>query len=82
MPFGLVVDDREKVRSALKELGVDLLPGPGLDFLDPWGNHFQVVQYQDIQFTKASNVLKGMGLTGLKKTQAALEELAQKGMAL
>lgn len=80
--FGLVVDDREKVRSALKELGVDLLPGPGLDFLDPWGNHFQVVQYQDIQFTKASHVLKGMGLTGLKKTHAALEELAQKGMAL
>lgn len=79
--FGLVVDDREKVRNALKVLGVELLPGPGLDFLDPWGNHFQVVQYQDIQFTKASHVLQGMGLKELGKTAEALKELSQKGMA-
>lgn len=79
--FGLVVDDREKVRKALRALGVELLPGPGLDFLDPWGNHFQVVQYQDIQFTKASHVLRGMGLGTLEKTAEALKELTQKGMA-
>jgi len=79
--FGLVVDDREKVRQALTDLGVELLPGQGLDFLDPWGNHFQVVQYQDIQFTKAPDVLRGMGLDHLKKTSEALDELARKGMA-
>lgn len=79
--FGLVVDDREKVRAALQELKVDLLPSPGLDFLDPWGNHVQVVQYRDIQFTKATHVLRGMGLDQLTKTPEALDELARKGMA-
>lgn len=78
--FGLVVDDREKVRKALTDFGVEFLPSPGLDFLDPWGNHFQVVQYQDIQFTKAPHVLRGMGLDHLKKTSEALDELARKGM--
>lgn len=79
--FGLVVDDREKVREALTELGVELIPSQGLDFLDPWGNHFQVVQYQDIQFTKAPHVLRGMGLDHLEKTSEARDELARKGMA-
>ncbi len=79
--FGLVVDDREKVRKALTELGVEFLPSPGLDFLDPWGNHFQVVQYQDIQFTKAPHVLRSMGLDHLRKTSEALDELSRKGMA-
>ncbi|HEY7744761.1 MAG TPA: VOC family protein [Desulfuromonadales bacterium] len=79
--FGLVVDDRAALRAALKELNVEMMPGPGLDFLDPWGNHVQVVQYDDIQFTKAAHVLKGMGLDGLGKTEAALEELREKGMA-
>lgn len=79
--FGLVVDDREKVRAALQKLKVDLLPSPGLDFLDPWGNHVQVVQYRDIQFTKATHVLRGMGLDQLTKTPEALDELARKGMA-
>lgn len=78
--FGLVVDDREKVRAALQALKAHILPGPGLDFLDPWGNHVQVVQYQDIQFTKATHVLRGMGLDPLTKTPEALDELARKGM--
>jgi hypothetical protein len=76
----MVVDDRKMVRRALREMGVEILPGRGLDFLDPWGNHWQVVDYSEIQFTKAPEVLKGMGLEGLKKSQNALEELRKKGI--
>lgn len=79
--FGLVVDNREALRQALGRMGIELLPGPGLDFLDPWGNHVQVVQYDGIQFTKAPQVLRGMGLEPLGKTPEALAELAEKGMA-
>jgi lactoylglutathione lyase len=78
--FGLVVDDREEVRRLLREVGVEVLPGGGLDFRDPWGNHVQVVQYSDIQFTKAPQVLRGMGLDGLGKSEAALRELRDKGL--
>ena len=78
--FGLVVDDRAPLRRALEELGAEILPGRGLDFLDPWGNHIQVVEYRAIQFTKAPEVLAAMGLGGLEKTAAALEELAGKGI--
>ena len=60
--FGLVVDDKEAVRRALAEAGVEALPGPFLDFLDPWGNRIEIVGYDNIQFTKAPNVLRGMGL--------------------
>jgi len=80
--FGLVVDDREVFRQALqRQKGVVLLDTPGLDFLDPWGNHVQVVQYDGIQFTKAAGVLRGMGLEGLGKSAEALAELEKKGMA-
>jgi catechol 2,3-dioxygenase-like lactoylglutathione lyase family enzyme len=79
--FGLVVDDREAVRGALKRCGIEPLPGPFLDFLDPWGNHVQIVQYSEVQFTKAPEVLKGMGLSPLGKSAEALRELEQKGMA-
>ncbi|HET7273481.1 MAG TPA: VOC family protein [Rubrobacter sp.] len=78
--IGMVVDDRRIVRRALREMGVEILPGRGLDFLDPWGNHWQVVDYSEIQFTKAPEVLKGMGLEGLKKSKKALEELRRKGL--
>ena len=79
--FGLVVDDRETVRAAVTRLGAEILPSQGLDFLDPWGNHIQVVQYSDIQFTKTPQVLRGMGLGNLEKTDAALHELREKGLA-
>ena len=79
--FGLVVDDKEAVRKALIEAGIEIVPGPFLDFLDPWGNRIEIVGYQNIQFTKAPNVLRGMGLSHLKKTAGALKELADKGMA-
>lgn len=77
--FGFVVDDREPVRRALQDLGVEMLD-QRLNFRDPWGNRIEVVPYDDIQFTKASHVLQGMGMGGLKKTANAIEELAKKGM--
>jgi lactoylglutathione lyase len=78
---GLVVDDKRAVRRALEEMDVEVLPGRGLDFRDPWGNRWQVVEYSEIQFTKAPHVLRGMGLAHLKKTEDALEELRRKGLA-
>ena len=79
--LGLVVDDKEAVRQKLEELGIEILPGPFLDFLDPWGNRIEIVGYAGIQFTKAPEVLRAMGLEGLTKTEKALQELAKKGMA-
>jgi lactoylglutathione lyase len=78
--FGLVVDDREAVRAALQAAAIEILPGRGLDFRDPWGNHLQIVEYADIQFTKAPGVLQGMGLDGLRKRPEALRELREKGL--
>jgi lactoylglutathione lyase len=79
--LGLVVDDREAVRRALTAAGVEILAGRGLDFRDPWGNRIQVVDYREVQFTKAPEVLRAMGLTELGKTEAALDELRRKGIA-
>jgi predicted enzyme related to lactoylglutathione lyase len=79
--FGLVVDDRDAVRAALAEAGIKPLPGPFLDFRDPWGNRIEIVPYDNIQFTKAPNVLRGMGLAHLAKNKKAIKELADKGMA-
>jgi len=78
--FGLVVDDKEATRAALEEAGAEVLPGRGLDFRDPWGNHVQVVDYRDIQFTKAPEVASGMGIDDLKKSPEALRELREKGL--
>jgi len=80
--FGLVVDDKDAVRRALADAGVDPLPGQFLDFLDPWGNRIEIVSYDNIQFTKAPNVLRGMGLSHLPKNEKAMKELTDKGMAL
>ncbi|HEY7302068.1 MAG TPA: VOC family protein [Xanthobacteraceae bacterium] len=80
--FGLVVDDKEAARTALKSAGVNLIDGPFLDFRDPWGNRVEIVGYDNIQFTKAPNVLRGMGLMHVRKNENAKRELAQKGMAL
>ena len=78
--FGLVVDDKESVRAALAAAGVKPLPGRFLDFLDPWGNRIEIVGYDNIQFTKAQHVLRGMGLSHLSKNKQALNELKDKGM--
>jgi lactoylglutathione lyase len=79
--FGLVVDDKEAVRRALFDAGIKPLPGRFLDFLDPWGNRIEIVGYDNIQFSKAPNVLRGMGLAHLSKNASAMKELAKKGMA-
>jgi lactoylglutathione lyase len=78
--FGLVVDDKDAVRTALTEAGVEVTRAPDLSFRDPWGNHVQVVDYRDIQFTKTPDVLRGMGVDGLEKTEKALAELREKGL--
>lgn len=77
--FGLVVDDRSRLRKQLEADQVELIPGMGLNFRDPWGNFVQVVEYGDIQFSKTEAVLRGMGLN-LSKTDAAKEELRKKEM--
>jgi catechol 2,3-dioxygenase-like lactoylglutathione lyase family enzyme len=78
--FGLVVDDKEEARRALEAAGIEVLAGPFLDFRDPSGNRVQLVQYDQIQFTKADRVLAGMGLE-LGKSEPALAELRAKGLA-
>ena len=78
--FSVVVDDRSRVKELAEAAGGKLLAGPFLDFLDPWGNRVEVVEYANIQFTKAPNVLRGMGLD-LTKNDKAMAELAEKGMA-
>ena len=79
--FGLVVDDKEAVRGAMQEGGIKVQPAGSLDFHDPWGNHVQVVDYGEIQFTKATGVLRGMRLDGLEKSESAQRELRNKGLA-
>jgi lactoylglutathione lyase len=78
--FGLVVDDKKAARRTLEEAGVEILPGRRLDFLDPFGNRVEIVQYDQIQFTKPEHVLRGMGLE-LGKSESALAELEEKGLA-
>jgi lactoylglutathione lyase len=80
--FGLVVDDKEAVRDALAAEGTEISPGRRLNFRDPWGNHIQVVDYRDIQFTKIGAVLGWMGLGRLEKRPAALQELRDKGISV
>ena len=79
--FGIAVDDKELVRETLAEMGVELLNGRFMDFLDPWGNRVEITTYTNIQFSKADHVLRGMGLAHLEKTENAIEELTKKGMA-
>ena len=78
--LGIVVDDRQAVRAALEATRAELLPGRGVDFRDPWGNRVQAVEYADVQFTKAPEVLEGMGAGGLEKSEEALKQLAEKGL--
>jgi catechol 2,3-dioxygenase-like lactoylglutathione lyase family enzyme len=77
--YGLVVDDMDEVVRRARDAGARMLGGH--DFLDPWGNHWQVVDYRDVQFTKTDRVLEGMGLSDLRKSERALGELRAKGLA-
>jgi catechol 2,3-dioxygenase-like lactoylglutathione lyase family enzyme len=78
--IGLVVDDRSRILELAKAAGARMVEGPFLDFLDPWGNRLEIIEYANIQFTKAPHVLRGMGLA-LDKNEKAMRELADKGMA-
>src|SRR5579862_1782506 len=78
--IGFVVDDRTRVIELAKAAGAEMVEGPFLDFLDPWGNRLEIIEYSNIQFTKAPQVLRGMGLD-LDKNANAQKELAEKGMA-
>ena len=78
--FGLVVDDKPAAQAALQKYAVEIRPGPRLDFLDPWGNQIQIVDYRDIQFTKAPPVIHGMGLDHLRKRASATRQLRAKGL--
>ena len=77
--FGFVVDDREAVKRAMDRLGIKSI-NERMNILDPWGNRIEIVPYDDVQFTKAENILKGMGVETLHKTANAVEELKKKGM--
>jgi catechol 2,3-dioxygenase-like lactoylglutathione lyase family enzyme len=77
--IGLVVDDRAAALASARQAGAELLGDN--DFRDPWGNHVQVVDYRDVQFTKTDRVLEGMGLGGLEKRPQAVAELRAKGLA-
>ena len=78
--FGLVVDDKQAVREAVEREGLRILPGRGLDFLDPWGNRFQVVDYRDIQFERAPGVKRKLGVEELQKSPAARAEIRDRGL--
>ena len=78
--FGLVVDDKAALRKALEEAGVHVTRAPNFGFHDPWGNHVQAVDYRDVQFTKAPEVARAMGIDGFEKTDEAKAELRGKGL--
>ena len=79
--FGLVVDDKEAVRAAVEAEGLALVGiGHRLDFLDPWGNRFEIVAYADIQFERAPGVKRKLGIEALEKSAKAREEIAARGL--
>ena len=78
--FGIAVDDKELVRNTLIDMGVTLLEGPFLDFLDPWGNRIEITTYIDIMYSKTTPILRSMGLDYLQKTDEALAELNKNGL--
>ena len=80
--FGLVVDDKQAVREAVEREGLE--PAPlvrgGLAFLDPWGNHVEVVDYRDIQFERTPGVKRKLGIEGVEKSEDARAEIEEKGL--
>src|SRR5258708_36280379 len=77
--IGFVVDDRSRIIELAKAAGARFVEGPFLDFLDPWGNRLEIIEYSNIQYTKAPGVMRGMGLA-LHKNASAKKELAHKGI--
>jgi len=79
--FGLVVDDLGKAREAVEREGLELLGSRGLNFRDPWGNLFQVVDYREIQFERSDGVRRALGIEDLAKSESALAEISEKGLS-
>jgi lactoylglutathione lyase len=77
---GLVVDDKEALRAAFADAGIDVAASGSLRVHDPSGNQLEIVDYRDVQFSKTGAVLRAMELEGLEKSSGALEELRDKGM--
>ncbi len=78
--FGLVVDDKDAARAALKAARAEIVPGRGLDFRDPWGNRVQIVDYRDIQFPKTPGAARSVGVEGLEKRPDAIAQQRAKGL--
>jgi lactoylglutathione lyase len=78
--LGLVVDDKEAVRAAAQRERLELLGGRGLNFRDPWGNYFQVVEYGDVQFERSPGVKRKLGIEELEKSEAARREISERGL--
>jgi lactoylglutathione lyase len=57
-----------------------MLPGRRLDFFDPWGNRFEVVDYRDIQFDRVPGVKRKLGIEGLEKRDSARAEIRGRGL--
>jgi catechol 2,3-dioxygenase-like lactoylglutathione lyase family enzyme len=79
--FGLVVDDKQAVRAAVEREGLKMLSGRRLDFYDPWGNRFEIVEYGDIQFDRVPGVKRKLGIEGLEKTEKARAEIRDRGLS-
>jgi lactoylglutathione lyase len=77
---GIVVDDKEAVRRTAQQEGLPVSPSGHLRIRDPWGNVLEIVDYRDVQFSKTPEVLRGMGLDGLEKSERARAELREKGL--
>ena len=75
--FGLVVDDRDAIRQALTEMKAQILPGRFLAFIDPWGNHVEVVGYGNVLFTKSPQMFRAMGIPALPKTARVESDLVE-----
>ena len=80
--FGLVVDDVAAVRAAVEREGLEIIhPGArGLDFADPWGNHFQIVAYEAVQFERTAGVKRKLGIDALVKSPSARHEISERGL--
>jgi lactoylglutathione lyase len=81
--FGLVVDDLSAVRAAVEREGLEIVHrgARGLDFRDPWGNHFQIVAYGAIQFERTAGVKRKLGIGELGKSAAAVREIDERGLS-
>src|SRR3954452_6009126 len=81
--FGLVVDDVDAARAAVRREGLEVVGSrpTSFDFRDPWGNRFQVVGYPNIQFERTDGVRRKLGIEDVPKTDAARREIADRGLA-